>query len=268
MNYNDKHTIPLVSVIIANFNNAGYLRQCLDSVICQTYQNKEIVIVDDKSTDGSPSIIKEYEENYPGIMQPLFHADNSGVARTRHDAILASRGAYITTLDADDYFGNAGKLEAEMNLILDYKRRDSKDIIAFSNIILEFPSAERKIQWDPSLIKTGNIINDLIGRTCLIPRDFTMPRLAYFNAGGYDFDIPIYEDWDLKIRLAALHEFHYSGVNGTTYRRHGKGLSSMPGSVHVSFLKKIFEKNKHLADENSISTITMNFEKFINGIPE
>jgi glycosyltransferase involved in cell wall biosynthesis len=242
---------PLLSVIVANYNNQSYIRDCLDSILEQTYKDLEIIVSDDGSTDGSPEIIKKYEKKYPGIVKGIFNSLNRGVARTRHEAILQAKGEYITTLDSDDYYYDPQKLEKEIEVIALQKEKTNKiDVMAFSNIVLVKGDKSLISVWgNPGNIKEGNVLYEIITRTCMIPRDFIMKRDAYFEVGGFDFQFPIYEDWDLKIRLANRYEFYYTGINGTAYRRHGTGLSAIPISKNIKWLKKVFKKNLCLIDK-------------------
>lgn len=241
---------PLLSVIVANYNNESYIRECLESILNQTYKDIEIIIHDDCSTDSSPDIIREYQENYQEIVKGIFSPVNKGVAQTRHEAILEASGEYLTTLDSDDYYDDARKLEKEMALISHYKKEKGKDIIAFSNILLVKGDKTLINVWgNPGNIKQGRIFYEIITRSCMIPRDFVMKRDAYFEVGGFDFQFSIYEDWDLKIRLAKRYEFYYTGINGTAYRRHGTGLSAVPISRNIKGIKKVFKKNLRLIDK-------------------
>jgi glycosyltransferase involved in cell wall biosynthesis len=240
-----------LSVIVANYNNALYIRECLDSILTQTYTDFEIIVSDDASTDGSPGIVREYETKYPGIVKGIFSPVNQGVAQNRHEAILQAKAEYIATLDSDDYYYEPRKLEKEMELVSHYKKEKDKDIMAFSNIILVKGDKTLISAWgNPGNIKEGKILYEIITRTCMIPRDFIMKREAYFEVGGYDNRFPIYEDWDLKIRLAAKYEFYYTGINGTAYRRHGTGLSAIPVSRSIGWLKKVFKKNVGLVNKD------------------
>jgi glycosyltransferase involved in cell wall biosynthesis len=241
---------PNLSVIVANYNNELYIRECLDSILNQTFKNLEIIVSDDASTDNSPSTIKEYEGKYPGVLKGIFCPVNRGVAQNRHEAILQAKSVYITTLDSDDYYYDAQKLEKEMALISHYKKEKGKDIIAFSNILLVKGDKTLIKAWgNPGNIKEGIVFYEIITRACMIPRDFIMKKAAYFEVGGYDFQFTIYEDWDLKIRLAKKYEFYYTGINGIGYRRHGTGLSAVPISQNIKWLKKVFKKNKGLIDK-------------------
>ena len=91
----------LVSVIIPVYNVSEYLSRCLDSIINQSYNNLEIIIVDDGSTDNSYKICKKYEEMDSRIR--VIHKENGGAASARKVGLLSSCGEYIAMIDADDW---------------------------------------------------------------------------------------------------------------------------------------------------------------------
>lgn len=90
----------LISVIIPVYNVKEYLRDCLESVIGQTYKNLEIIVVDDGSTDGSSKLCDELAEQDTRIK--IIHQKNNGVAVARKKGVMCSRGAFICFVDADD----------------------------------------------------------------------------------------------------------------------------------------------------------------------
>ncbi|HFB65873.1 MAG TPA: glycosyltransferase [Aeromonadales bacterium] len=90
---------PLISVIIPCFNCQEFVDEAITSVLNQDYSNKEIIIVDDGSTDESEEIIKRYSENIKIIQQK-----NMGLSGARNSGINHARGEYIAFLDADDYW--------------------------------------------------------------------------------------------------------------------------------------------------------------------
>ena len=90
-----------VSVIVPVYNVEKYLRQCLDSILQQTYQNLEILIVNDGSTDGSDAICREYFEKDERITYHI--KENSGVFDTRMIGLQEASGAYVTFVDSDDW---------------------------------------------------------------------------------------------------------------------------------------------------------------------
>lgn len=92
---------PLVSIIIPVYNVSMYLRCCLNSVIMQTYENLEIILVDDGSTDDSGTICDEYAQSDMRIK--VVHTENRGVSEARNKALEIAEGTYISFIDADDY---------------------------------------------------------------------------------------------------------------------------------------------------------------------
>ena len=90
-----------VSVIVPVYNVEKYLRKCLDSIIQQTYQNLEILIINDGSTDGSDVICREYVEKDTRIA--YITKENSGVSDTRNMGLKQASGDYVTFVDSDDW---------------------------------------------------------------------------------------------------------------------------------------------------------------------
>lgn len=90
----------LVSIIIPVFNAEKYLRQCLNSILAQTYTNYEVVIINDGSTDKSGDIIDDYGK-YDDKIHP-YHRNNGGVSSARNFGISVASGEYICFIDADD----------------------------------------------------------------------------------------------------------------------------------------------------------------------
>lgn len=93
--------MPLISVIVPVYNAENYIGRCMDSLFGQSYQNVEIVLVDDGSTDASGSICDEYAENYDRVI--AIHRKNGGVGAARNTGMSAASGEYIHFCDADDW---------------------------------------------------------------------------------------------------------------------------------------------------------------------
>ena len=100
------NTKPLVSVITIFFNTEKFLREAIESVLTQTYDNWELLLIDDGSTDGSTAIARQYAERYPDKIRYYEHDNhrNRGKSISRNLGFMNARGDYITLLDADDVY--------------------------------------------------------------------------------------------------------------------------------------------------------------------
>ena len=94
-------SLPLVSVIIVNYNYGRFLRVAAQSVVNQSYPNVECIIVDNASTDDSPAVLSALEEDFPHL-KVVRRSDNGWQSRASLDGLAASEGAYVVFMDADD----------------------------------------------------------------------------------------------------------------------------------------------------------------------
>lgn len=108
---------PLISVIIPVYNVEKYLHRCLDSVIAQTYQNLEIICVDDGSIDDSGKICDQYAVRDARIK--VIHQENQGLSAARNRGLDAAEGEYIAFVDSDDYILE-GMYKKMLDKLLDY----------------------------------------------------------------------------------------------------------------------------------------------------
>lgn len=146
---------PLVSVIIPCYNVEQYLQRCLDSIQKQTYQNLEILIINDGSTDDSMKIAESFAKNDDRFK--IYDQENHGLAYTRQRGIELAKGEYISFVDSDDYVTN-DYVEFMYQLLADQDFRSPMALCSLENVIE----------------KTGNRINNgnneitcLTGKECL-----------------------------------------------------------------------------------------------------
>ncbi len=91
----------MISVVVPVYEVELYLRRCIDSIMNQTYESFELILVDDGSTDGCPQICDEYADKYGNVY--VIHKNNGGLSDARNVGTLAARGEYVTYIDSDDY---------------------------------------------------------------------------------------------------------------------------------------------------------------------
>lgn len=132
-----------VSVIIPVYNTEAYIHECVDSVIKQTYQNIEVILIDDGSQDNSPAICDSYATCDQRIK--VIHKENGGLSDARNRGIDEASGNYVIFLDSDDYWATPSSLEELVNVA---KCNPECDFIGFN--CSYFYQATNKIEkWIP-----------------------------------------------------------------------------------------------------------------------
>ena len=125
----------MVSVICNAYNHEPYIRQCLESLVCQiTDFNYEILVHDDASTDKTAEIIKEFEELYPDLIKPIYQTENQyskgGIAKFQYSRVS---GKYIAFCEGDDYWTDDNKLQIQFDSL---EKHPEIDICAHGAIII------------------------------------------------------------------------------------------------------------------------------------
>lgn len=147
----------LVSIIVPIYNTAIYLEQCLDSIINQTYNNIEIILINDGSTDDSGKVCDAYAQKDSRII--VIHQENKGLAATRNIGIEVSTGDYIMFLDSDDWLDN------DICEILVSALREHNVQISMCSYTREYPNKSiPKVVYDTDKIFCGReILRKLCG---------------------------------------------------------------------------------------------------------
>lgn len=178
--------MPKISVLIPAYNVERYLPKCLDSVLSQTFENFEVILIDDGSTDGTGKICDDYAAKDSRIK--VYHQDNKGISATRNLCLQYATGEYIQFVDSDDWieptmlktmFDAASDNEAEIvgcNFVQVFQRKCEK-IRTFYETKDEFLRAVLSNQW-------GVLWKLLIKRTVLKRGDILFPENIN---GGEDY---------------------------------------------------------------------------------
>ena len=232
-----------LAVIVTNYNKSKYIEKCLDSIVRQTFQASEIIVVDDCSTDSSREVLLNYKKKCP-IIQLVFNEKNKGVSSARNTGLQIAKSDYVTAIDADDFYFSQTKLESEMNAVLDANKNSGQMVASFSQTVLvdeEDKVIQRLYKKPLNLCVRFGTVTRLYKYQ--VPRDYCYPKSALIAVGGYDESMNLYEDWDLNLRLLSKMKFVFSGDYGTAYRIMNTGLSSKNYKKHFEMKKKVFKKN-------------------------
>lgn len=116
----------LISVIIPVYNVENYLKECIESVLSQTYKNYEIILVDDGSTDSSPDICDKYASQYENVS--VIHKENKGLSHTRNAGLTVANGEYVYFLDSDDYIDSD-----TFTMLIEAIKKENSDFLFFDS---------------------------------------------------------------------------------------------------------------------------------------
>ncbi|GAX44195.1 family 2 glycosyl transferase [Tolypothrix sp. NIES-4075] len=169
---------PLVSVLVPNYNYAKYIGETLESALCQTYPNFEVIVCDDGSKDNSCEVIESYVQKDSRIK--LIRKPNGGVATALNAAYQASKGEIICLLDADDIW-----MDNKLQKILDVFRSDPKCGFAIHNVI--------QIDAQGNLIKLTPTLRRLASGWM---------ALSALENGGFVYNIPPASALSLRREIA------------------------------------------------------------------
>ncbi|MDB4442597.1 bifunctional glycosyltransferase/class I SAM-dependent methyltransferase [bacterium] len=234
----DSSNTPLISVVIPCFNQAMYLGEAIDSVLAQTYQNFEVVVIDDGSTDATPDIAGQYTQ------VRCIKQTNQGLAAARNAGNRASKGRYLVFLDADDrLLPNA--LSAGLQCIEKhpdcafvsggYRRIDK------AGVPIEKPTPAR-IEKDHYLaFLRGNYVG--MHGTVLYQRQFLT------DSGGFCRSLPACEDYELYLRLARVYPVHCHDAVVAEYRTYDSSMSADVAFMLHTALKVLDSQRKYLNND-------------------
>ena len=240
----------MISVYITSFNKGKYLRQAITSVLNQSLQPEEIIIVDDGSNDNSREIIKGFASRYPEIIKPIINENNYGIAKTRNIAISHCKGELITFVDGDDYFFPS-KLESELKII-----RNGNYGCVYSNHVFvdEFSNENGCFADKEDHPVEGDLFIENFTRSFHVNSGSNFHNEMFYknNAikiGLYDENIQIWEDWDFRIRMSKKFRYGYCPEVNSAYRVSPTGLHNSSINLHYREQIKIYNKNKLLMQD-------------------
>ncbi|MDB5190411.1 MAG: family 2 glycosyl transferase [Parcubacteria group bacterium] len=207
---------PLVSITMTTYNRAGYIEEAIRSVIAQIYENWELVIVDDGSSDDTQARVKSFNDSR---IRYLYHETNKGIYQTRTDAVAASQGTYIAVLDSDDVWSSPEKLANQVMFL-----EMHADLAVVGTFITLIDGDGKEIGKDQYSIEDADIRASILIRNQFAHSSVMMRASLIEKVGGYR-NIGLAEDLDLFLRLGAYGKFANIPKYMTQYRIHAGGIT-------------------------------------------
>jgi len=212
---------PLVSVIMAAYNCQEYVGEAIESILAQTYENWELICVDDASTDRTRAIVARYAEANDRI-KLLCNAENLGPAATRNVALKHAKGEFLAVLDADDV-ALPDRLERSLEA---FGQDPALGLVAgvYETIGRDGRTLRRlpAQAWDASQIR-----NTLLTEGPPFGHSSIMVRRALLDLiGGYDEAMPVAQDYDMYLRLLPHCKFAKLQTTLVKWRQHPDSLTA------------------------------------------
>lgn len=213
--------MPKVSVITPVYNGEKYIKTAIDSLLAQSFQDWESIIVDDGSSDATPHILQQYGDARIHVI----HQQNGGEATARNTGLAHACGEYVAFLDADDYY-----LPTALADLAEYLDQHPEFSVIYSNgqICDSDGNAFMTLTEIRPGIYTGNILEQVVVSSSVVTVPIcTMTRRSAICDHGIEFDrnLVIGPDWDFWIQLAAHVGFGYLDRLTCTYRVHNKNIT-------------------------------------------
>ncbi len=185
----------MISVVIPAYNRAHTLSNALQSVLAQSYQDFEIIIVDDASTDGTISLLKQYAD--PRI-RSLAHSTNQGAGAARNTGIKQAKGEWIAFLDSDDEWTEK-KLERQFHFLSTQTAQDEDVLVSCTGYSLNLLDDNKQLL---RTLEHHRDINESIYYGCDISPGSTMmvKRSVFEKVGYFAVNLKRLEDWEWLLR--------------------------------------------------------------------
>ncbi len=220
-------TPALVSVIVASYNHAGYLKARMDSLIAQTYSAIEIIVIDDCSTDDSVSVLREYE-THPNV-KLVINTKNGGWVNVSNQGAALAQGEYIIFANCDD----ACKPNMIDALMSSMQANPSAGIVFCRSILIDEnsnvigddyhirePDFKKQCAFDILILRDQ--MNRYLMHSCVIPNlsAAIFRKNTLVKAGGFTTDYRVCADWDLFFKVVKHADVAYVASSLNLFRQH------------------------------------------------
>lgn len=225
----------LVSVVIPAFNSEKHIAECIDSVLKQSYQNLEIIFIDDGSTDKTVDIVTGYQNKCIKI----FQQKNSGSAVARNFGVKQASGSWIAFIDADDIW-LPDKLEKQL-------KHCSNHVWSHTDLYFlgdHYPEHTKTTEFTAK--SAGFIFENLLIENSIGTSSVLMKKKTFEELGGFNTHYRALQDWDFWLRASVKNRVCYYDEPLVYYRMHSASVSRDTRNTlpfHLSLINRVFSEN-------------------------
>mgnify|MGYP001623585951 CR=1 FL=1 len=224
----------MISVIIPTYNRAHLIQRAIESVEKQTYNDLEIIVVDDGSTDNTEEALKQLK--YKNIRY-IKLKENGGACKARNIGIALAKGEYVAFLDSDDEW-QFDKLEKQYNFLI----KNQAQIVTCN---YWYVKGESKKLFIDSKHKAMIELHELLDKNCITTGAILVKKNFIKSLGGFDEKMPRYQDWEFVLRAAKFERIFLLNEPLLTLYFQEKSISnSTTMEKKYMALLRMYKKNK------------------------
>jgi glycosyltransferase involved in cell wall biosynthesis len=232
--------MPEVSVIIPVHNREGLISRAIQSVLDQTFQDFELIVVDDHSTDNTIGEVKQINNNH---IRLLTHKQNKGAQAARNTGIQNSLGKWVTFLDSDDKY-----LENSLLLRMNCANEKKVEVVHSEGLVIDPGDQKPKLRRIPPM--EGDVYKAILRRPGPAFPTLFVSRKALETIGPLDENLPAYQEWDTCIRLAKFYQFGFVAQPTFLYNRLGQISISKNAIKSAKGYIKIYQRYQKKIEQN------------------
>lgn len=258
---------PLFSVVIPTYNRAIKLKRAIESVLDQSYDNFEILVMDDGSTDDTSTVVASYDDSR---ITYIWDKNFGGPSRPRNRGVAIAKGEWVCFLDADDWWAK-DKLQVCFDAITEQVDFIYHDL----EIVTDSPKPFRRKIMKCRQVKTPVLIDLLLKGNTILNSSVVVRRSLLNKIGGIDEsrEMIAAEDYNTWLRIARLtDQFKYLPRTLGYYLIHSEGISQKDMSISTQsaiaeFIPLLSERQEFLI-EAQLSYVKGRFNYLIGNYPD
>lgn len=271
-NINFHNNNPFISVIVPVYNVEKYLAECLQSLVGQTYQNIEIIVVDDGSTDSSKEICDAYADKYKQFH--VIHQKNAGLSEARNTGINEASGKYLLFVDSDDMLADCTVIE---NLVEFLERTNAKityctSVIRFHEVV---PAVSEKTDVDtkdnPDIFTPNELYSYAVKHhtpftawSFVVSREYIINNQLYFRTGIQHEDT----EWIPRIFYSVGEQIVFVFTNPFYFYRHNPSsitsfFTQERVDSYILILSELIKKISLSSEKNARLFFTKWFNRYL-----
>lgn len=232
----------MISIVIPIYNQERFIGATLESILNQTYQDFEVILIDDGSTDTTPMICKAYCERDSRFS--YYRQDNQGPSAARHNGIQRSSGTHLCLFDGDDLMAPE-RLQKQIEVF----QKDPTIDILYTALKLINEKGEEIGEIRGQDYPPQDFLVYMLFRNMIPALSTTMVKRECLIAHNFDFSLRNAEDYEFMLRLAQHYRFQYLDIPLTFYRRHQKNLSNDLSAHRQAELKILNRYEESFVDQ-------------------